>query len=489
MKILTLILVLILGLVVACSSDVSQNNQVSTSASDIISDSGTIEVYEIGGEPTDLAHLSIPFIQDYGNMFISITADLNGDGTKTLIVENMPAKARDGGINRFAINVSEGISENVVANVYFSDLPNVELDENNFQLATLQVTTVDVDDEIAISAPGASPDLKRGSFIPLVLANPQDGVSEREGEIPDLEGGPMDCFPIATANNLISLANTHGLRDKLPQDPKDMVDELKDDMQFDDGVLKQNFMQGKQAFVDRYKLPITTTQIDRPSYDDLDEALAQDCAVEISTTFLRSRSGKPDTGHVITGVGVSTDGDDVRIMVHDPATRTGDDVYETQMTGGDSPFILIKDYPFWDGIMIVDAIYVQCYDEELALSLGYNVAVPEQDARIMQDGPGNEVTTGQDAQETVMRSIDTLLIDDKHYPSAQFRIGSHTGEGCSKDHYHADSKVFSLETPDDGLSDPRPAGCGFGAIEDVPLVSKEIPEQEFLRWAGLYLPD
>lgn len=470
---------------VACTTEVVDDHDA-VPHSHLMRESAEILVYTIQGDPTGLAHVSFSFLEDRDNLIINVVGDFNQDDqldpVEEWFIKNSKAKSEQLEVNNYAFELPTLLNDNdqIVLRVIASDQPISDALHTNNEviLVTATVRYVDVDDSIAISAPGAHPDLKRGGFLMSVSAL-EDGTYEPEGDIPDLGGGPMDCFPVATANNLISLANRNGIRDQIPSDPKDMIDEMKTDMKFDNGVLKENYLAGKQAFIDRYNLPITTEQIDRPSMEDLADALGSNCAVEISTTFLRSKSGKPDTGHVLTGAGISADGDDVQINVHDPATKgpQSNDIYDVSMTGGDNPFILIKNYPFWDGIMIVDAIYIQCWDDNLAIKLGYDLE------SIDEDPIG---TVGQPFGEG-KQTIDTLVIGGKHYPKTQFRIGSHALEGCEKDHWHADVQVFSVETPDQGINDPAPPNCGFGHVGVVPEETIELTEAQAIKWIGSIL--
>lgn len=237
----------------------------------------------------------------------------------------------------------------------------------SFTAAVEQVRLVE---EFGYNVPGSSEYLKRG--IPGGAALPGVGIpvahaqllgmdffAGRDTDVPDLDGGPMDCVPIAVTNNLISLVNEHGFDVDLPE-PEAMIDELKEDMQFNNGVLAQNFLAGKNAFVARYNLPVTTRTIARPSMADIEEALNNGDAIEISLSFIRSASGRPNAGHVITGVGAFEDGGDAGLTVKDPATDVGNDFLDVTQSGGDTPYLLL-DYPFWDGVTVIDAIHVQTW--------------------------------------------------------------------------------------------------------------------------------
>ena len=243
-----------------------------------------------------------------------------------------------------------------------------------------------------MDVPGASEDLKRGvGLLSSVYAMDFNEISVDTAGMPDLTGGPMDWFAIATANNLINMTAQHDRRDDLPINPQEIIDELKQDMQFNLGIITKNFLTGKAAFVDRYALPITTEEILRPSIDDLAYAFSTGDVVEISTTMIRSQSGKENTGHVLTGVSAYQDGDDAGLAVRDPATPFGNDISRLTLSGGDKPFILME-YTLWDGITFIDAIYIQRWEESDEASEESGLALPEEDGSAVSIPDGTTET-------------------------------------------------------------------------------------------------
>lgn len=330
-----------------------------TSQSQRINDYIEIQLYNINGSLTNSAFLAIRLSAENNNSYLNVLADINGDGVFTeydflntsqdeWIVKNVKPISR-GFVNRFAFQLNDTrISALTMINVKLLLTDNKTSDVNNETLV-VNITNTDSTSLLALDVPGTSEDLKRASG--------NDFHIDRKAETPDLSGGPMDCFAISAANNIISLAKEHEWGADLPS-ANEMVAELKTDMNWNNGILNSNFMSGKNKFVERHNLPIETEEIKRPTMDDFEEALTRGWALEVSTTMIRSRSGRSNTGHVLTGMGAMNDGEFAGIAVHDPATGEGVDVYDVTESGGENPYLIIK-YPLWDGVTFIDTLYVQ----------------------------------------------------------------------------------------------------------------------------------
>ena len=437
----------------------------------ILADSATIRMYSMGGGLTDYAFTEISFKKNVsGDRYVNIFADVDKDnvfGTGEWIVQNEKAVIAKDYANRFSFTrpsgmqdgefiLSAGLTETKIASM--DDIP-----ENDRKKFVAPVNTTEIDDEFGLNVPGASPDLKRGvGLVETTFANDFDaGIS---GNIPDLTGGPMDCFAIATANNLIKMAEENGRRSDLPQDPQILINELKLAMQYNNGIINRNFLTGKNAYVTKLNFPVTTREIRRPTKADIDEAFTSGDAVEISTTMLRSKSGKGDTGHVLTGVGASQDGDELGIAVHDPATPAGADTFLVSETAGANPYLMIN-YPLWDGIVIIDAVYIQTWTQPVTQSHSSTYTQPasseagkESSSSLFNDGKAMEV----------------IEYDDTLVPISGLRVGSphpkHAdGDGCPKDHWHADKPAKALNEKE--YPDPNAGGCGFGTLEARPVMN------------------
>lgn len=79
-----------------------------------------------------------------------------------------------------------------------------------------------------------------------------------------------------------------------------------------------------------------------------------------------------------------------------------------------------------------------------------------------------------------MTSVEVLAIDGGVYPSEQFHLAD--PDACSEQHWHASGKVYTLDLTGN-TSDPKPTGCGFGTLADVPssVVEVELWEYEVFR--------
>lgn len=337
----------------------------------LLADDARVTLYGIDGSVTDYGFLEVSFTDDHdGVLYVNALAELDGS-TEELIIANAPARIQKGYTNRFSFSLPEYFDETQKSiHVHFALtkdllLPDDEFDHDAAHHFDASVEIVPIVEQFGLNVPGASEDLKRGigaSVAHAQLAGHDLEAPGRTTDVPDLEGGPMDCFAIATANNLISLTNEHGFDVDFPE-PNVMIAELKEDMQWNDGILNANFLTGKAAFVERYNLPIATTEIKRPSMEDLIDALNTGGAVEVSTSMIRSKSGKASTGHVLTGLSAFEDGGEAGIHVHDPATPVGADMLGITASGGDTPFLILE-YPMWDGLVVIDAIYVQTWTGE-----------------------------------------------------------------------------------------------------------------------------
>ena len=182
---------------------------------------------------------------------------------------------------------------------------------------------------------------------------------------------------------MISLTSEHDRRGDLPSDPQDIIDELKEDMSWDEsGIDDSNFLPGKSAFIQRHNLPITTTVIDRPSMEDLRNAIENGCAVEITLTGIRGPADNPNYQHSLTLDGIAKAGNEAAVFVSDPATPSGSDMHMISLSGGDRPYILV-DYPNWSGLSIISKIHIQCWDSNNSSTDGNKSSVP--DKNIQQD--------------------------------------------------------------------------------------------------------
>jgi hypothetical protein len=373
-KIVVVVLSILLVLVVYLVISNRGVESVAMEGAELLVANPSVLLYKIDDGFTDYGFLEYSFSDDADeNWFAQGLFDINGDGKFSYdewLIRNEIPKVTENRPSRISFTLPQDIKTSGVEEIEVwialtkkrAGVTTDIADEDSL-VASAPVITNTLVSEFGMDIEGASEDLKRGLGFSIAYAEDFDETGIDDSALPDLAGGPMDCFAIATANNLINMVNQHGKRDTLPEDPAELVGELKNFMQWNDGITNQNFMIGKREYIEVTGLPIVTEEFLRPSIDDLKEIMSSGDAFEISTTMLRSASGKANTGHVFTGVSAYQDGPEAAVAVHDPATAKGTDILDLTMTAGDEPYILVK-YPMWDGIMVVDAIYVQRWIEE-----------------------------------------------------------------------------------------------------------------------------
>lgn len=449
-------------------------------ASSLLSEDIIVYVYAVDGSPMGGGIVSIPFSgATEDKFFINVLLDLNKDGsldTKTeWVVKNQNASIFKDYRNNFTLDLA-GIAlsdgETMISRAVLSGGAMSADWDGNVKEATSSIETnakvsiYELSDILGLSVPGASEELKRGPSGVFEAFKTQEVFAQgsvavttasRGGTTPDIRQGNMECTPTAATNNLISLANEHGAGDRLPQNPSDLINELKNDMNFNNGVLLRNIVAGKDAFAARYNLPIVTERIDNPTIQDVVDALANGSAVEMSMSMVQSASGHASTGHVVSVVGATSSGGSQQVQVHDPASPTGMgtiDVTSEIRTPSGKRFEGIN-YPMWDGITFIDAIFVQTWTE------------PE------------HATTGTSVGGGISLSkIETLVIGGSYYPKSQFHVGSSPRDKCKAPHYHADGTVYGLQNQTSttivNTTDPKPTSCGFGKVSDIPIRDIEI---------------
>src|SRR3989339_239133 len=212
-----------------------------TGGADILSETARVYTYTYDDVATDYGFIEVNFEKSpSGVWYANGLVDANNDGVfadSEWVVKNNQAVVQAGYANRFSFVLADELKTNTAENISIRFSLTVskvtalaEITEKDALVFSATRETVPMVEQFGLNVPGASEDLKRG--VNVVYA--QDFDSGIEGNIPDLTGGPMDCFAIATANNLINMAQQNGRRDDLPANPQDLINELKQDMQFND---------------------------------------------------------------------------------------------------------------------------------------------------------------------------------------------------------------------------------------------------------------
>lgn len=437
-------------------------------------DGVVLHAYALDGAATGHGALSVPYLRaaSVNERFLNLAADLDGDGSlsgEEWLVRNGVVSAKKGYRNNFTAALPSELPEGGIAfAVELSPAPLASFPDRAPSSGTLAVVRRDLGALLGVNEPGASPELKRGLLgpfsIPASRAENAPGSFpatdvESPYQIPDLPQGSMECVPMSVLNNLIALAGANGRLDDLSRvgNIGQIKEQLKRDMRFNKGVLLRNIKAGKDAFAARHGFPIETMVVENPRFEQIRDAIASNCVVEISMDWRRSRSGKPDTGHVFTGTALWSDGKDAKLMGHDPATPEGQDAYDLMPPAAPGGPLRIA-YPGWDGDAAIDGLVVQCWGDDKAF-LATLAEAPR---------PAGTVRSPEPAAFT----IEMLEIAGALYPKYQFVAAG--PDRCDGDHYHKHSPAFGLKSRDSAeivlTADPVPDGCGFGKVGEVPVV-------------------
>jgi len=216
-----------------------------------------------------------------------------------------------------------------------------------------------------VGVPEPKKDVVAIPFTPMPRIN---GTSDLDPDLSRPDKGGFDCALIAVANNLNYFVNSQNIPrgsnpGQLPLNDSAIIEQLRIDMKWGaKGVTDSNFLSGKNTFVNRYDLPITTSFTVFPTPEQIEEALDQGKAIELNFQF--KKKGQI-LGHTVTVVGIEQTADGVSIQIHDPMTKGGktQDSYEirsAQDRSGNSFWILMN-YPNWDGYTILEGMFVQSY--------------------------------------------------------------------------------------------------------------------------------
>lgn len=451
-----------------------------TSGADLLADEASVTLYRFGNAIPDQGYIEVNFRADEDELWVA-----NAFIGDEWVIKNQRAIVRSGYANRFAFTAPESVKGSMQpVPIRFELSKNQVRDRKAFNGIdgrdyVAELSVVDVGSQLGLDVPGASEELKRGVGVLIPSAEAKNFDVQRNADVPDLSGGPMDCSAIAATNNILSLMDEHMSDVEVP-DPPQMIEELKRDMQWNNGIINPNFLSGKRAWTARYGLPIKTEEIQFPSMDDLEAALRSGAAVEVSTRMIRSASGKPSTGHTFTGVSAFQEGGSMGVGVHDPATPQGADMLRAQMSTGENSYIVLH-YPLWDGIVFVDAIFVQTW-EETSSSVSSSTGV---DIRSSASS-SSQSSASSSSEEVATKEIQGLNIGGKFYPVFQFHQAG--PDACDSDHWHAAAAVYAMDGT--SITDPARNGCGFGKVSEVPVETRTVTEAEIatfsnVRWTDL----
>ncbi|MBU1165046.1 C39 family peptidase [Patescibacteria group bacterium] len=279
----------------------------------------------------------------------NITPDIDPDEPNTysfIIVDKDP-------IYKDSFNVAVILSTDKVVNWQGENLENSYYKE----LVAPKIEIEEIDELIVV-------DPEKDTGVGVVRAGRNTHLSSHAG-MPDITQGPNECAPTAAANSLLWMAKKYNFENKMPSTQNALIDELKRDMSFDNGISGSNYKPGKDAIIARRQLPIVTTKYggnyESNLFDKMYEEISKNCDVEATIKFKSSR-GEVIGGHMVTVVGTwrYTDASqtDNNLSFHDPASpgRARSDLYRIN-TRDDN---LIINYRYGRNAYIKE-IYSECY--------------------------------------------------------------------------------------------------------------------------------
>jgi len=414
------------------------------------------EIQRLGS--TNKALLSLTYSRKPTNHpFLNVGFDLNQDkaiSDEEWLIKNMPMAAtrRNNFYFTLPTSTTETLSVRIIASektVADINRPNETLESSWNQLAMTQVVMVDLFELAKVTNPEES---MKGI---IQLAQAQDSSITESGT--DISQRPAECAPTGATNSIYDLAFRNGQVDKLPDNPMDLVDQLKGEMNWtpEDGVLPDNFVAGKTRLAAKLGLPIRTEMVgDRQGAGALEKiknTLDNGGAAEIRFRFTDVGSTKVNGGHLVTVVSIhSQDGRDF-IDVHDPASPTGTDTYEVRGN-------ILVGYPFHDGGTYLGQGFIQTWENTpTGTSLD---PMTEEEIRGIEKEFGDKPT----------RTIKVIIVNGRKIPLEQVHIGQ--GPECDElAHYHANkASVTAL----DGTKLTDPGGCGYGKVKDIPVEDAQI---------------
>jgi hypothetical protein len=463
----------------------------------IISETGTIYLYEINGAYINGAGVQLHYGANGGYPVINLALDLNSNGTFSedeWKVKNVSAYVKDGTNNLYEIELPELGSVdtstlNAQATFSKEKLDSSWLTDSETRNVTLTIEQEDLTEILGINEPGYVPGLYRGGALPNLIrvAHAQTDFTAPDLDIDlsytigDLPQGNMECGPTSITNNLRGLASANGVTN-LPS-AQTMIDQLKTDLKFGDegkaGVLDKNYLAGKNAFMNRHNLPIVTTEITNPGYQDVVDALQSGAVIEMDLAFFQRGDGGGLTqvgSHLVPVTGISSNGGDFTLRGRDSATNvpgaSASESWTFVPKGGNirqSQLVYPKNA---GGATIINKIYIQTWGTvDTAIAAG-----------VLPAGAVGSTLP-----------VEMLVIDGNYYPKDQFHIGNNPKDNCKVPHYHKNSEAVGLRDKiNTNLAfkmDPDGDGCGFGEVSKIPVELVRINwEQQQSLAAGLVTP-
>ena len=301
------------------------------------------------GEKTDFGFVKVPITDKESDMkYLNVAADLNGDGEfaayrtgeKTQVewlVQNMPVRflgeaiayafffpdksaddrlTTDGALVRAVLT-----SEPLETDEWDGTVPTAAYGkEKNVKLAFEDVGDLQEYNPERDTGWGGFDNDGYGFFIKAAQAEGKT-VNEFNIGVPDIDQKRNECAPTSAANSLIWLAKKYKFEDKMPSQAE-LIEELKNDMDWDQGIAPNDFLPGKEKITKRRKLPLVNHKIGQfngqKTFEQMAEELAKGQDVEMRIQYKDAR-GRAIGGHWVTVVGVESFRSGTQhIQIHDP---------------------------------------------------------------------------------------------------------------------------------------------------------------------------
>lgn len=431
-------------------------------------------LYTIDGNNSGQLTASIPFTQKSKDVYqLDLALDLNQDAqisAEEVLIKDAPSHLIQNLRNNYWLTDNDkklSAGTEILLQIKLKKSGASEAPE--ILQKKVKIEAFEIGDKMGFKQTQDNENLKGAWGIPQVLLNTAQAEGDevfRQANTPDLAQNFMECAAVSAANSLMSLAGENDVLDKLPEFTGELIEELKTDMKFKNGITLDNMVIGKNAFAQRHNLPISTELKFAPTKEDILAALRSGAAVELSFAFVRSASGRKNTGHVVTLVGASPS----QIFVHDSGTPDGTDtlsMFGTVQTPKNT-FINVP-YPLWDGVAYIDGIVIQNWTEAKRASESYTDA-------------------GEAGSE-----VEMLVINGHYFPKSFFHVAN--PDECKAGHYHANSPddiAYGLKDKNSleivSMTDPSRRSCGFGKVSEVPVEKVTLSWQQSQALSG-HLPN
>ncbi|PIS05039.1 MAG: hypothetical protein COT81_03210 [Candidatus Buchananbacteria bacterium CG10_big_fil_rev_8_21_14_0_10_42_9] len=302
--------------------------------------------FEIPGRTKEMTGLWINVAFDFNHDGEFKDYDVNGETQPEWAIINFIPQVIDGEANSLPLKiVDDSIDTQKIINataVFSNHKIEAGAWPKNFSKGDIienftinEITTASIDGTLELD-----PELLTGSPISnskLAFSLPHESDIDSAGNerpynfhiqvpgVPDIDQDYNECGPTAVANSFRYLADRYNFEDLLPPENEQLIDELKGDLQFEDGVRDENILAGKQTFVERRGLPLEVHQVGDINDPDIVfkiyEELKKGQMVEATLQFfdvLPDGTEKRAGGHVVTVIGASGTGSDRLLTFSDP---------------------------------------------------------------------------------------------------------------------------------------------------------------------------